>query len=87
MTSAVALGNTSKLDMNLFESSGGLAPIDWIIIVLYAAGTILLGTFYTRRQTNLQEYFTGGGRMNPKLIGVSAHGHLAQHHRLPRHSG
>ena len=57
--------------MNLFESSGGLAPIDWIIIVLYAAGTILLGSYYTRRQTNLEEYFTGGGRMNPKLIGVS----------------
>ena len=57
--------------MNLFESSGGLAPIDWIIIVLYAAGTIVLGSYYTRRQTNLQEYFTGGGRMNPKLIGVS----------------
>lgn len=57
--------------MNLFESSGGLAPIDWIIIVLYAVGTILLGSYYTRRQTNLEEYFTGGGRMNPKLIGVS----------------
>ncbi len=57
--------------MNLFESSGGLAPIDWIIIVLYAAGTIVLGSYFTRRQTNLEEYFTGGGRMNPKLIGVS----------------
>ena len=73
--------------MNLFESSGGLAPIDWIIIVLYAAGTIALGSYYTRRQTNLQEYFTGGGRMESQADRRVAHGHLAQHHRLPRHSG
>ena len=58
--------------MNLFDNTGGgLAPIDWIIVVLYAVGTILLGSYYSRRQTSLEEYFTGGGRMNPTLIGVS----------------
>ncbi len=58
--------------MNLFEnSSSGLALIDWIIVALYALGTILLGSYYSRRQTSLEEYFTGGGRMNPTLIGVS----------------
>ncbi len=58
--------------MNLLDSSGGgLAPIDWIIIALYAVGTILVGSYYSRRQTSLEEYFTGGGRMNPTLIGVS----------------
>ena len=58
--------------MNLFDTSGGgLALIDWIIVALYALGTILLGSYYSRRQTSLEEYFTGGGRMNPTLIGVS----------------
>ena len=58
--------------MNLFDNTGGgLAPIDWIIVVLYAVGTILLGSYYSRRQTSLEEYFTGGGKMNPTLVGVS----------------
>ena len=58
--------------MSLFENpGGGLAPIDWIIVALYALGTILLGSYYSRRQTSLEEYFTGGGKMNPTLIGVS----------------
>ncbi len=58
--------------MSLFDSpGGGLALIDWIIVALYALGTILLGSYYSGRQTSLEEYFTGGGRMNPTLIGVS----------------
>lgn len=49
----------------------GLAPIDWSIIVAYAAGTILLGWYYSRRQSSTQEYFVGSGNMNPFLVGVS----------------
>ncbi len=49
----------------------GLAIIDWVIIVLYAAGTIFLGWFYGRKQATTKEYFTGSGKMNPTLIGVS----------------
>ncbi len=49
----------------------GLALIDWTIILLYALGTIALGYYYGRRQTTLEEYFTGGGRMNPTLVGCS----------------
>ena len=51
--------------------SGGLAVVDWIIIVLYASSTIGLGWYYGRRQKTTQEYFTGSGKMNPLLIGVS----------------
>lgn len=48
----------------------GLQPLDWCLIGLYAATTIALG-FYYSRQENTNEYFVGGGNMNPFLIGVS----------------
>ena len=51
--------------------SAGLAVIDWAIIALYALGTLALGYFYGRRQTSLNEYFTGSGRMNSTLVGFS----------------
>jgi SSS family solute:Na+ symporter len=45
--------------------------IDWIILAAYAAGTIWMGWWVGRRQKNSSEYFTGSGRMNPLLVGVS----------------
>ncbi|MEC9004369.1 MAG: sodium-coupled permease [Planctomycetota bacterium] len=49
----------------------GLHWLDWCVIVLYAAGTIALGVYFSKRQKSSDEYFTGGGNMNPLLIGVS----------------
>jgi SSS family solute:Na+ symporter len=49
----------------------GLATIDWVIIAVYAASTLGMGWWFGRRQTSIKEYFTGSGRMNPLLIGVS----------------
>ena len=49
----------------------GLAPIDWAIIAVYAMSTLGLGWYYSRRQRTTQEYFVGGGKMNPILVGVS----------------
>lgn len=49
----------------------GLTILDWTIVALYAAGTIGLGYYYSRRQVSASEYFTGGGRMSPSLIGIS----------------
>ncbi len=51
--------------------TGGLATIDWIIIAIYAAATIGLGWYYSRRQSTTEEYFVGSGNMHPALIGVS----------------
>lgn len=51
--------------------AAGLALVDWILVALYAASTLVLGWWFGRRQTSIQEYFTGSGRMNPLLIGVS----------------
>ncbi|MCA9078450.1 MAG: sodium/solute symporter [Planctomycetaceae bacterium] len=51
--------------------SGGLAVIDWAIIVVYASATIGLGYYYSRQQSSTEEYFVGSGKMNPFLVGVS----------------
>lgn len=51
--------------------SGGLHWIDFLIIAVYVAGMLALGWYYSRRQTSSDEYFTGGGKMNPILIGIS----------------
>ena len=50
--------------------SAGLSALDWGILTFYAAGTIFLGWYFSRRQT-LKEYFVGTGQMSPLLIGVS----------------
>jgi SSS family solute:Na+ symporter len=49
----------------------GLKLVDWLLIGLYAASTIGLGVYFSRKQESTSEYFTGGGNMNPILIGVS----------------
>lgn len=52
-------------------SAGGLQPIDWFIIAVYAGSTLFLGWWFGRKQKNTKEYFVGSGAMNPLLIGVS----------------
>lgn len=55
----------------LTPMTGGLTPIDWLIIAAYAGGTIWLGWYFSKRQNSTKEYFVGSGAMNPILIGVS----------------
>lgn len=50
---------------------GGLKAIDWFIVAIYASSTIALGYYFSRKQRDTQEYFTGSGSMNPYLVGVS----------------
>ena len=56
---------------NMPVEEPGLHWLDWFVIFLYAAGTIALGVYFSKRQKSSDEYFTGGGNMNPLLIGVS----------------
>lgn len=51
--------------------SNGLHWIDWLLIFIYAAATIALGWYYSRRQSSTEEYFIGSGNMNPFFVGVS----------------
>ncbi len=66
-STAVAQDTNGEITAN----SGGLAFVDWAIIFVYAAGTILLGWYYSRGRSTTKEYFVGTGHMNPILIGVS----------------
>ncbi|MDA1049402.1 MAG: sodium-coupled permease, partial [Planctomycetota bacterium] len=50
---------------------GGLTWIDWTIVAIYAASTLALGWYFSRRQRDTQEYFVGSGNMNSVLVGVS----------------
>tara|TARA_R110002095_G_scaffold18396_1_gene21317 strand:+ start:3828 stop:5603 length:1776 start_codon:yes stop_codon:yes gene_type:complete len=68
---ATAQAVTVDEHSSLVEISAGLAVFDWVIVFVYAASTILLGWYFSRRQKNTSEYFIGNGRMNPILIGVS----------------
>ncbi|TWT60783.1 Sodium/glucose cotransporter [Rubinisphaera italica] len=52
-------------------AASGLTVADWIIIAIYALGTLALGWHLGRKQANTKEYFTGSGGMNSFLIGVS----------------
>jgi len=46
-------------------------PVDWVIIAVYAASTIVMGWWFGKKQTSVKEYFLGSGRMHPGLIGIS----------------
>jgi SSS family solute:Na+ symporter len=50
---------------------GGLTWIDWTIVAVYGASTLVLGWYCSRRQKDTQEYFVGSGSMNSILVGVS----------------
>lgn len=49
----------------------GLHLIDWLLIAAYGVGVVWLGWYYSRKQATTGEYFTGGGKMNFGLIGIS----------------
>ena len=53
------------------DTRTGLAPLDWLLIFLYASSTIGLGIYYARRQTTTTEYFVGNRKMNPFFVGIS----------------
>lgn len=53
------------------QQQAGLQWIDWLLIAVYACATIGLGFYFSRRQTSTEEYFVGGGNLNPLLVGVS----------------
>lgn len=54
----------------------GLTPIDWIIIVLYAAAMLGVGLYYSRRQKTTEEYLLGGRRMRSFVVGISLYASL-----------
>ena len=49
----------------------GLRWPDWLVIGLYGAFLLGVGVYYSRRQTNAEEYFLASRNMNPYIIGIS----------------
>jgi len=44
---------------------------DWIVVVLYMAGMIGIGVYYARRNKTADDYYLGGRKMKPFMVGVS----------------
>ena len=51
--------------------SQGIHTIDFVVVAMYIVGTVYLGFYFSRRHKTRNDYFTGGGNMNPLLIGIS----------------
>jgi solute:Na+ symporter, SSS family len=49
----------------------GLGSLDWLVIFIYFAALIGVGLFYGRRQKTTEDYFVGGRRVSPFLVGIS----------------
>lgn len=49
----------------------GLNAWDVLVVILYGACMVGIGLYYSRRQTDLREYFLGGRKMNPIMVGIS----------------
>jgi len=50
---------------------GGMLLIDWLVVVLYAAGMLGIGVYYSFRTTSTEDYMLGGRKMGSKSIGLS----------------
>ena len=50
---------------------GGLGVADWGVVVVYALGMLGIGLYYSRRTKTSEEYYLGGRKMKPGMIGLS----------------
>jgi len=51
--------------------SQGLHLLDWVLIATYGVAVIGIGWYYSRKQQDSQDFFTGGGNMKSGFIGIS----------------
>lgn len=48
-----------------------LTILDWIVLFAYAAGMLLIGWIYSRRNKTKDDYLLGGRKMNSTSVGIS----------------
>jgi len=48
-----------------------LTALDWIIIVGYGVGMLLVGFYFSRKNKNTEDYMLGGRNMSPWKVGLS----------------
>lgn len=49
----------------------GLQPLDYIVLAGYLAGMAAIGVYFSRRNTNTEEYFVGGRAFAGWVVGLS----------------
>jgi SSS family solute:Na+ symporter len=49
----------------------GLSALDWGVVIIFAAAMVGMGWWLGRDQHSAEDYYIGGGRMGPAVIGVS----------------
>jgi len=50
---------------------GGLGTLDWAVIALYAFVMLAVGAYYARKVETAEDYYLGGRRMRPSMVGLS----------------
>ena len=53
------------------HSGQGLTVWDWAVMIVYAAGMLLIGWYYARRSKTSADYHLGGRRMRSWTVGLS----------------
>lgn len=53
------------------ELTGGLNALDWGVIAVYAAVMLGIGVYYARKVETADDYYLGGRRMRPSMVGLS----------------
>lgn len=48
-----------------------IAPVDWLVIVVYCIGLLLLAAWLARRQENREDYYVGGRDIGAWPVGLS----------------
>ncbi|MEO5997701.1 MAG: sodium/solute symporter [Chitinophagaceae bacterium] len=48
-----------------------LALLDWLVIAAYLLSMLGIGFYYSRKNKNENDFFLGGGKMNPIALGLS----------------
>jgi len=49
----------------------GLSALDWGVVALYAIAMLAIGVYYARRTETSEDYYLGGRRMKPSMVGLS----------------
>ncbi|MFO7973500.1 MAG: sodium/solute symporter [Candidatus Hydrogenedentota bacterium] len=50
---------------------GGLGTLDWVVIAFYACMMLAVGAYYARKVETADDYYLGGRRMRPSMVGLS----------------
>ena len=50
---------------------GGLGVLDWAVVAVYALVMLAIGVYYSFRAKTTDDYYLGGRRMKPTMVGLS----------------